>query len=640
MTRLLKRALVALGFVVAAASCANNGLTPNDGGTDASVIGPCGPGVNAICGGTCVDTNSDFQNCGVCGKVCPSDQVCSHGQCATVCGGGSVRCGNDCVDTSSDVKNCGGCGAPCAGGQVCNKGTCAATCQAGLTNCNGDCVDITQNDDNCSACGSACPGGQVCSNSQCIATCQSGWTSCAVGDAGATTCVDTQHDPQNCGACGTPCTQGYFCSPMNNVGTCGLLCAGGTSLCGSACVDESIDPNHCGACTTVCNGNTPVCTGAHCCGVGQAYCGGCDSVTNCIKKSGGAIAAGFGHTCAISVLTGKLKCWGFGDDGELGDGNGTSSSSPVVAGLSGTPIFVGSGSAHTCAIVQGGAAYCWGYDYDGEMGNGTTQTFQVVSPVQVSNITNATRIDGGGDHACAIDGGALKCWGGNFYGDLGNNDPFTEQDSPISTGLSSVIDVNLGIGYSSCAVLSGGTVDCWGDDQYGQCGDPNLAEDDTPFTVSLAKAATAIALGSEHACAIVTGGDVYCWGDDSYGELGDGNTATQTSTPVQANVSNVIALAAGGDGFDWDHTCALLSSGAVKCWGSNDYGQLGDGTNTSNPSPVTPIASNAVAIAAGERHTCVLKGDGTVWCWGYNGDGELGDGTNTDSNVPVQVQGF
>lgn len=272
------------------------------------------------------------------------------------------------------------------------------------------------------------------------------------------------------------------------------------------------------------------------------------------------------------------------------------------------------------------------------MGNGTNGT-SVPSPVQVSGVTNATRIDGGGDHGCVIDAGALKCWGGNFYGDLGNNDPFNEQDSPISLGLSAT-DVNLGIGYSTCAIVSG-SVKCWGYDQYGECGDSNFSEDDTPFDVSGISGATSIALGYAHSCVIVSGGNVYCWGDDTYGELGDGNTNTQSYAPVQAkNVTGAIALALGGDGGDWDHTCALLQSTAVVCWGSNDFGQLGDGTTTPRTSPVTPIASGAVAIAAGEAHTCALMSDGSVKCWGYNNYGQLGDGTTNDSHVPITVPNF
>ena len=153
--------LVAVGFglLLVAASCANPGSLPADGGTsDAAPIGPCGPGTAVKCGDTCVDTQSNAENCGACGKACGPSLVCSHGVCSTVCASGTIHCGNDCIDQGADVNNCGGCGKKCPSGNVCSQGSCALTCQASLTNCNGNCVDVTQDDDNCGACGSPCPG--------------------------------------------------------------------------------------------------------------------------------------------------------------------------------------------------------------------------------------------------------------------------------------------------------------------------------------------------------------------------------------------------------------------------------------------------------------------------------------------------
>ena len=645
---IVKSAFVAAGFglLLIAASCANPGTEPGtDAGSDAPPIGPCGPGTAVKCGDTCVDTQSNSQNCGACGKACDSSLVCSHGTCATVCAAGTIHCGNDCIDQGSDVNNCGGCGKACPPGNVCSKGSCELTCQDALTNCNGDCVDVTQSDDNCGACGSPCPGGTVCQDSKCVATCQTGWTSCGVGDAGATTCVDTQHDPQNCGGCNTKCPNGQFCSPVNNVGTCGIQCFGGTSLCGSACVDESIDKNHCGNCNTVCSG---VCSAGHCCSSGQVYCGACDTPLNCTVKSGGALAAGLSHTCGINS-SGVLKCWGEGSDGELGNGKGTLSKVPVLPSISGTAIFVGAGGSHTCAVLANGTAFCWGYGFDGQLGDG--QATSNDSPTEVASLANVTRIDGGGDQSCAIaNGGTVMCWGGNFYGDLGNNGSFVESDTPIAAQIGSVTEISAGLGYHTCAVLSSGGVQCWGEDDYGECGDnnPNAFEDDVPVDVvdtNNAKLANIVhvQLGNVHTCAIDSSNNLWCWGDNSYKELG--NNASTGFYAAKANISGVSAVALGGDGFSWAHTCVIIkSTGAVQCWGSNDYGQLGNGSTSTTPIGVanatTPIASGAVAIAAGERHTCAMKNDGTVWCWGYNGSGQIGDNTKTNRSSPVQVTTF
>jgi alpha-tubulin suppressor-like RCC1 family protein len=363
-------------------------------------------------------------------------------------------------------------------------------------------------------------------------------------------------------------------------------------------------------------------------------------------KTGGALTAGYSHTCAINT-SGVLKCWGAGFDGELGDGNATSSTSPIMPSIVGAPIFVGAGSSHTCAIVAGGKAFCWGFGFDGELGDGNATEEDLPSPV--SSISNVLRIDGGGEHSCAIvNGGSVMCWGGNFYGDVGDGSG-TERDTPVATSptIGNALEVNAGIGDHACAVLSTGGVQCWGEDDYGECGDnatnfQDLSPVDvmTSSTTKLANASHVV-LGNTHSCAILSNGDLVCWGDDTYGELGDGKTNTQSSLAIKATVvSGVTAVALGGDGFNYAHTCAIVAGGAVKCWGSNDFGQLGDGTTTASTTGVTAISSGAVAIAAGFGHSCAMKSDGSVYCWGYNGDGQLGIGNNTDSSTPVKVTGF
>src|ERR1022692_800361 len=131
---------VALVVALLTSNCGGGGVNPDDGGLPDVAPNVCGNPSYTQCAGVCVDTQGDFQNCGACGKVCSGDQVCSHGSCATVCGGGSSRCGQNCVDLKADPLNCGGCNTKCSGGQVCNLGACALTCQQGLTNCAGGCV--------------------------------------------------------------------------------------------------------------------------------------------------------------------------------------------------------------------------------------------------------------------------------------------------------------------------------------------------------------------------------------------------------------------------------------------------------------------------------------------------------------------
>ncbi len=143
-----------------------------------------------------------------------------------------------------------------------------------------------------------------------------------------------------------------------------------------------------------------------------------------------------------------------------------------------------------------------------------------------------------------------------------------------------------------------------------------------------------ITAGGSHTCALTAAGEVYCWGSNRSGEAGIGGYGDLPAPVMPVNgLSGVSAITAGDS-----HTCALLTSGTVWCWGANWYGQLGDGTTTNRLTPV-PVSglSGVSAIAAGYGHTCALLTSGTVWCWGNNGYGQLGDGTLDYRTLPDQV---
>jgi alpha-tubulin suppressor-like RCC1 family protein len=197
-----------------------------------------------------------------------------------------------------------------------------------------------------------------------------------------------------------------------------------------------------------------------------------------------------------------------------------------------------------------------------------------------------------------------------------------------TTGHSSTASsITAGDGYT-CAVTSGGAAKCWGRNDLGQLGNGTRRSRSIPAAVhQLAGGVVALSAGDHHACALTRAGAVKCWGFNRFGQLGDGTTWDDDRLAPVGVIglgSGVSAVAAGHA-----HTCALTSAGAVKCWGSNRYGQLGDATQADRRTPVDVwgLASGVAAITAGFAHTCALMTSGAVKCWGANWSGQLGNGS-------------
>jgi alpha-tubulin suppressor-like RCC1 family protein len=247
-------------------------------------------------------------------------------------------------------------------------------------------------------------------------------------------------------------------------------------------------------------------------------------------------------------------------------------------------------------------------------------------------------IAAGPSHACALTrGGAAKCWGDNTWDKLGNvgdgRTPVT-----VSRPTSGIVAIAAGWGHS-CLLTKGGAVKCWGLNNEGQVGDGTTVDRFQPVDVAgLDRGVIAIAAGSLHSCALISGGAVKCWGANGVGSLGDG-TQTRRTTPVSVMglASGVVAITAKSG-----HSCATTRDGAAKCWGLNFLGQLGNGAQRNRvfPVDVTGLSSGVVAITAGSSHSCALTISGVVKCWGYNSTGQIGDGTTTIRRTPATVSGF
>ncbi|GIL57453.1 hypothetical protein Vafri_12647, partial [Volvox africanus] len=347
-----------------------------------------------------------------------------------------------------------------------------------------------------------------------------------------------------------------------------------------------------------------------------------------------AVAAGCSHTCALLMPGGIVKCWGLNDRGQLGLGDkrdrggvagDMGEALPAVDlgfGLRATAIAAGCN--HTCAILQpGNIVKCWGYNIDGQLGLEDYRTRgdhagEMGSLLPAVDLQGAkvTALALGESHSCVLlqPGGAVKCWGANSEGQLGQDNTESRGDEPGEMGAA-LLPVDLG--------RSGNAI--------------------------------AIATESAHVCVLQAPGasNVKCWGSNSQGQLGLGDTANRGDGVIDGVASremgralpdvllgrNLSASALAAGEF---HTCAILQpDNLVKCWGGNKVGQLGLGDKKSrgdkpgdmnnNLQPVDlGEGLNATALAAGARHTCALLQPGNlIKCWGSNEFGALGLGDRT-----------
>ena len=324
------------------------------------------------------------------------------------------------------------------------------------------------------------------------------------------------------------------------------------------------------------------------------------------------IDAGGGHTNAL-MKSGKVKFWGqFYDEFVVYGRNGFSrrGTPSNVLEQGGSPlsgiIQVSSGKSHSCALKYSGEVKCWGWGNYGELGNGSK--IQKHNPVTViaaqgssDSLSNIVQISSGGEHTCALTkSGGVKCWGSGVSGQLGHasyQSIFSPVDVVAGLGnqapLSGIVQVSSG-GEHTCALTAFQTVVCWGDRVYGQLGNGvSNANSPVPVTVPLLSGIVQIAAGKDYTCALSHGGTVSCWGRGNSGQLGNGvsRTSSTSVTVIEGRgsavpLSGVLQLAPGDT-----HACALMLSGEIKCWGEGSHGRLGDDSATGKNYPVTVVSS-------------------------------------------------
>ena len=342
------------------------------------------------------------------------------------------------------------------------------------------------------------------------------------------------------------------------------------------------------------------------------------------------IAALDNHTCAI-MIDATVSCWGSNVEGQLGDGTKIDKIIPTsVLGLTGV-VSLAVGSFSTCALKSDGTVSCWGYN----VGDGTEVS--KTSPTAVPSLSGVVSIVASYVHTCALKSdGTVSCWGSNGFGQLGDGsttDRFSPTNVPGLAGVKSIA-VNR---YNTCAVKSNGTVDCWGWNIVGRLGDGTTTDRFSPTPVLNLTGVVSVAVGYVHTCALKSNGKVNCWGSNFSGQLGDTTTTDRSIPGADLSLINVASLSAGED-----HTCALGVEGKIRCWGSNADGQVAPSsaaTRLTAPVPVFGLPGAVTSVIAAARYTCALISNGAISCWGYNNQGQLGNGTTTarTSSDPITL---
>jgi alpha-tubulin suppressor-like RCC1 family protein len=355
------------------------------------------------------------------------------------------------------------------------------------------------------------------------------------------------------------------------------------------------------------------------------------------------VSAGYDQSCAIGG-TNMLQCWGNGAAGQLGDGDSAAYIASPVTGLTGTPVKVVASNEFTCAMIQGGTVECWGSNASGQMGNNVPGTVQYNNPVASVETLPVFDIAATSTAVCVVtQSGIVQCWGAGNQGQLGNNST-TSSYVPITVyGITNATAIAAGQNHF-CALLSTGAVSCWGNNSEGQLGNNSTTASYVAVsTNALSGPATKIVAAYNNTCALLTSGTLECWGDNSSEQLGNLNTSDALVPLTVTGATSVTDVAVGAG------LICIVTGGKAKCIGNNGQGQVGNnsGTTATSFSNVSNISGTVLRIASNYYHVCAITNNSTnnVYCWGYNNDGQIGNGTagapsGSDATTAAVVAGF
>lgn len=353
-------------------------------------------------------------------------------------------------------------------------------------------------------------------------------------------------------------------------------------------------------------------------------------------------------TAAVSTATAataapvptNVRVWGDNSTGQLAQGHPLGHSSlPLSPKQLGQVTAVSGGGIYAMALLKNGTVTAWGNNQEGELGDGTTT--ERTLPVAVKGLTNVVAISAGTETSLALlSNGTVVAWGDNLSGELGNGstEPMSTVPVPVQ-GLSNVVAIIAGENFNF-ALRSDGTVFAWGDNSAGELGiGSTVPQSNVPVQVKGLTGVKQVASGTQHALAVLSNGTVMSWGANVDGDFGTGlKFQNGSNVPVKVDlIHTAVGVAAG-----FDHSAAVLANGTVMSWGSNQDGQLGIGTRnflaSSDPIAVAGLHT-ATAICAGAFETQALRTNGTVVGWGSDDVGQLGNGTvNPEVVSPVEAK--